>query len=180
MNKIWINNCLICPFRTIGVFFCTVVTSWPHVCWPIWTKKKKKSYFYFVFLAPWWHFRELLCMSGVRIPRARTTVWRGKKNADFWKRFTSDLSKRNCHISAAEDAYAYMLQPWSCFLFPSAWLQLFFGCLLPRGCGHISVYTVHVIDTWHANMLEYMEHLSLFSLPNYIFLLVFLLFISRR
>lgn len=39
----------------------------------------KKIVFLFCFLAPWWHFRELLCMSGVRIPRARTTVWRKKK-----------------------------------------------------------------------------------------------------
>lgn len=48
-----------------------------------------------------------------------------------------------------------MLQPWFCCFVPlSLTAHWFLGSLLPRGSGHVPVYTVHVIHTWYTDMLE--------------------------
>lgn len=109
----------------------------------------------------------LLCMLGVSIAHARMTVKnRGKKQTSG--NFISDLSKRNCHISAAEDTYAHMLQPCSCFFVPlrvtAVVLWLFASQRLwPRLCVHCACDR-HM--TRRHGALEYMEHLSLYSLPR--------------
>lgn len=117
--------------------------------------------------APWWHFRELQACCCARWVPVYPVHYRqceeqgGKQNSGnaLYLTFQNETATFHQQRTCMPTCYS----PGLVFLFPSTWLQSFFGCLLPRGCGHVSVYTVHVINTWHTDM----EHWSVWNIYLY-------------
>lgn len=141
----------------------------------------KKIVFLVCILAPWRHFRELqACCCACSVPVYPAHKEQEKNNADSGNALNLTCQKETATFQQLRTCMSICYSPGLvfCSLRMAAVIPWLFASqrLWPCLCVHCACDR-HMTRR-HDGVLKYMEHLSL--LPHYRFLLVFLLFISRR